>query len=98
MTRREETAETSDARRFADLLFQIVDQIGLRCFQGWPEAEEQRGEQAEEKCHAEDGDARMEIGDETKVERAEHPAKRLQHEAVAPNADRQSDRATSNRE
>jgi hypothetical protein len=43
---REETAEAPDARWFADLLFEIVHQIGLGRFKRWAEAEQNGCEQA----------------------------------------------------
>jgi len=38
MPRRKETTEPSDARRLADLLFQVINQIGTRRFEGGAEA------------------------------------------------------------
>ena len=44
MTRREETAEASEARRFADLLFEIVNQIGLGRFERGTKTEKDGGD------------------------------------------------------
>ena len=52
MSRREKAIEPSDVRRFADLLFQIIHQIGSRSFQGRSEAEEERGDEADQKVTA----------------------------------------------
>src|SRR3989440_13057684 len=98
MARGKETAQPSNACGFADLLLQVVHQIGLRGFQSRAETKEQRCEQAEEERDGKDGHARMEIGHEGKVERAEHAAERLEHKTVAPNAERESDGAAGRRE
>src|SRR5256885_16745021 len=98
MARRKETAQPSNACGFADLLLQVVHQIGLRRFYGGAETEEERGEQAKEKGYAKHGRAWVKIGDEREVERAEHPTERLEHEPVAPDAERESDDAAGHRE
>src|SRR5437763_7331346 len=98
MTRGEEAAQPSDPCRFADLLFQVVDEISLRRLQGRTETEEERGEQAKEEGYAKHSRAWVKIGDEREVERAEHAAKRPEHETVAPNAESESHGAADDRE
>ena len=93
-----ETAETPDARRFADLLFQIVDQVRLRRFEGGPEIEEQGREQTEEERRGQDGSAGPKIDHEGKVQRAQRAGERVEQEIVAPNADGESDGAADHGE
>jgi hypothetical protein len=56
MTRSKETVEPSDMGRFADLLLEIIHQIGPRCLQSWSQTEKQCGEETDEKGDGEDGD------------------------------------------
>ena len=51
VSRREEAAKTSDARRLAYLFFKVLNQIGLRRFQCRAEAKEYRRDEAEQKRH-----------------------------------------------
>ena len=46
VTRGKETTESPDPRRFADLLLEVVNQVGAGGFQGRAETEEQRGQHA----------------------------------------------------
>ena len=80
MTRREETAEASDTRRLAHLLFQVVDQIGFRRFQRRAEAEEHRCEQAKQKCRRKNGDVRAQLDDEREIDGSEQAVELLEHQ------------------
>ena len=93
MTWREETAETPDPCRFADLLFQIVDQVRFRCFEGGPEIEEQGREQTEQERCGQDGSARPKIDHKGKVQRTERPGQGMEQEIIAPHANGESNRA-----
>src|SRR2546421_9797470 len=98
MSRRKEPAEASDPRRFADLLFEVVNQISLRRFQGRPETEEHRRDEAEKKCDRENRKVRPQLDDDRKIHRREQPSKLLEQEIVAPRAEDQSDNPTTKRE
>ena len=64
MTGREEAAETTNACRFADLLLEIVYQIGLCRFQRGAEAKKHGGDEAEQKSDGKDGRIRPQFNDE----------------------------------
>src|SRR5437879_3681243 len=95
MARGEETAEASNARRFADLLFEIVHKIGLGRFERRAETEEDGGEQAKQKRHREDGDARCKVDHEGKVHVVEQSGERMEQEIVAPDAKNKTDHAAA---
>ena len=69
MTRRKEAIKPSDVRRFADLLFQVIHQIGPRRFQGRSEAEEQRGDEADEERDRENRQIRPQMHHDGKIHR-----------------------------
>src|SRR5262249_8561390 len=50
MTRCEEATQTPDARRLADLLFKVINEIGLCCFPCRSETEKHCCDEAKEKC------------------------------------------------
>src|SRR6266576_2496689 len=68
IARRKESAEASHPRRFTDLLFQIVNQIGLRRFKCGTEAEERSRDQTKHERHREHGEVRREIDNEREVD------------------------------
>ncbi len=71
MPRGEEAIEPSDMRRFANLLFQIIHQVRPRSLQGRSEAEEERGDKADQKSHREDRRIGPQLHDDGKIHRAE---------------------------
>ena len=98
MSRRKESAEASDPRRFADLLFQIVNQIGLRRFKCGTEAKERCRDQTKHERHREHGEVRRKIDNEREVDVVEQRGERVKEEVVAPDAQDQANDATANRE
>ncbi len=71
MPRREEAVEPSDMRRLADLLFQIIHQVGPRSLQRRSEAEEERGDKADQKSDREDRRIGPQMNHDGKVHRTE---------------------------
>src|ERR1700681_2815422 len=98
MPRRKETAEPSDARRLADLLFQVVNQIGTRRFERGAEAKQHRGEETKQKRHREHSCVRRKIDNERKVHVVEQSGERMEQEIVAPDTENEPNYSATNRE
>ena len=96
MARRKEPAETTNPRRFADLLFQVVHQIGFGCFQCGPETEQQGGDETKEESRRDHGDIGREIENKREVKVSEQGRERIEQEIVAPNAEDESDQTAAN--
>ena len=71
MPRGEEAIEPSDVRRLANLLFQIIHQVGARSLQRRSEAEEERGDKADQKSDRENRHIGPQMNDDGKVNGAE---------------------------
>src|SRR5437868_5687319 len=98
MSRRKEATEASDPRRVADLLFEIVNEIGLCRFEGRAETEEHGCEETENESDCEHGEVRRKIDNEREVDVVEQRGERVKQEVVAPNAQDQANAAAANRE
>src|SRR5438477_4937881 len=86
MSRRKEATEASDPRRFADLLFEIVNEIGLCGFEGWAETKEHGCKETEYEGSREHGEVRRKIDNEREVDVVEQRGERVKQEVVAPDA------------
>src|ERR1700736_852188 len=95
MSRRKEAAEASDASRFADLLLQVVDEIGLGGFERGAKAEKHRRDDAEKECYRENRKVWPQFDDHRKIHRGEQALKLLQQQIVAPGAEHKADHAAA---
>ena len=96
MARRKETAETSDARRFAHLLFQIIHEIGFGRFERGSEAKQHCRDDAEEERYRKNRKVWPQFDDDREINRREQALKLLQQKTVTPGAEHETDRAAEN--
>src|SRR5882762_4495836 len=91
----EKAAEASDARWFADLLFEVVHEIRPRRFYGRAEAEKHCREKTKQKCRRQHGRIRAQFHDDGEISGSQQTTELLKKKIVAPGTDHEPDRATA---
>src|ERR1700732_3263667 len=98
MARCEKTGEGSDARRLADLLLEIVHELGPRRYERGAEAEEHADEQTKQERYRQHACVRRKIDNEREIHVVEQTGERVEQEIVAPHAENEADHAAADRE
>src|SRR5206468_9434978 len=91
MTRRKETTQPTDSRRFAYLFFEVINEIGLCCLQRRAEAEKHCCNEAKEECHRKHRRVRTQFNDKRKIHGRKHTARWMEYKSVAPGTEDQAD-------
>src|SRR5207249_10689233 len=95
VTWRKETTQTTDARRFADLLFQVLNQIGLSCLERRAKDKKHCRDEEKQQRDCKHSRVRPQFHDKRESDRSEQTAQLLEQNIIAPGAQNQADEAAA---